>query len=124
VESDHAVWVSYLLGAGLTLFYKWARYVWVGCSKKRKTIARASAEWFFEDTVSNSLSWITTVGAVWVFGAAYINRVVWLFGSWPQGIPVDLSIAFFLGSLLEILAPAAVKWVVAQIPVLNVNGGA
>lgn len=121
MEHHRSEWLCYLLGAALTLLYKWARYVWVG-KTQGKSMKVATAEWFFDPSVSNTASWITTIGVVWVLGSAYIDGVVWLFGDYFKSIPVEKSIAFLLGSLIEMLAPASVKWIVSKLPIPGAEG--
>ena len=100
-------WFFYLLGALLTLAWKFVRYI--HASKGHgDDFKKATMEWFFEDSIDNTVSWVTTIGAVWTFGAVYINRVV-VFWDWLNVIPVENSIAFFFGGLMELLAPTITK---------------
>jgi hypothetical protein len=120
--SKGIIWFSYILGAILTLGFKYAKYLYDG-NKTGTTSAGhpwewkdATVEWFFEGSIANGVSWVTTIGVVWVFGSAYITRIEWLFGDYLQSIPLDYGIAFLLGSLMELIAPAAVKWIVSKFP--------
>ena len=109
------LWTAYLIGAILTLVYKWAKYCYEG-NKLKKSMKDCTLEWFFEASLSNGISWVTTIGIVWTFGVAYIDHVVWLFGDYIKSIPLEPSIAFLLGSIMELLAPAVVKWIMSKIP--------
>lgn len=107
-------WFFYLLGAVLTLAWKW----WVWCRTGRhlgKTIRQSTREWLDTSLAVDKASWITTVAVVWVFGSVYIGRVAFMW-EWVQAIPVERSIAFMFGSLMEYIAPNAVKWVISKLP--------
>jgi hypothetical protein len=126
-------WTAYASGAGLTLAYKFARYLyedrkrWMERHDADSTGAlrdigkpwrpkRAILEWLFAGTTANGASWIATIGVVWIAGAAYINRLEWVLSETFASIPVHVSIAFFLGSVMEMVAPAALKWLVSKLP--------
>lgn len=130
-------WAAYITAALLTLAYKYLRYhwvsyrEWVATEKLRQGVERTgdltgaiawswlktSAGWFFDGSADNVTSWITTIGVVWVAGVSYINRLDWLLGDFSQKVPVHASIAFLLGGLMEMLAPAIAKAVVAKLPI-------
>lgn len=106
-------WVAYLAGAGLTLTWKYVRYVLqrpIGKSVKQVTL-----EWMFEPSNANASSWVATVAVVWVVGGIYIDRVAFLFGQELTGVPLHPSVAFFLGVIAEMLAPTAVKWTIKRL---------
>ena len=101
----------------------WKLIRYVRESKKHgDTTAKAIGEWFFEDSVDNTVSWVTTIGAVWVFGSIYIDRVA-AWWDWMSAIPVANSIAFFFGGLMEIVAPVVVKnitkWVLDKLAIFK-----
>jgi hypothetical protein len=107
-------WAFYLLGALLTLAWKLSKYI-----REQKAAGRparqAIIEWFFEASAENAVSWITTIAVVWVIGDCYLRRVPFLWdylGQWP----VEKSIAFLLGSIIEIIAPNVSKWILAKLP--------
>ena len=110
-------WAFYLAGAVLTLLWKLVRYIRAETAKG-DSIGQAAAEWFFEDSLDNTISWTTTIGAVWLFGSIWIEHV------WDIGIitsvPVSNSIAFFFGGVMELLAPELAKqfarWVRSLLP--------
>ena len=115
-----SAWIFYLLGAFLTLVWKLIRYV---RHEKRNGIpARdAIAEWFFEDSAENSVSWLVTIGFVWCFGAIYVDlRDRAGVFSFIQTVPLHNSVAFFLGGVLELVAPKAAEqictWVISHLP--------
>lgn len=106
-------WTSYIAGAVLTLVYKWARFVYQGC-KAGKPVGQATAEWFFEPSAENAVSWTATIGGVWLLGSIYIDHAIEITGL--TDLPVLDSLAFLLGSLMEFTAPAVCKWIVSRLP--------
>ena len=118
--SHKSAWAFYLLGAALTLAWKCLRYVRAE-KKKGRAAHDALAEWFLEDSMANTVSWTTTVGFVWVFGTIYVElRAESGIFSFINVIPLQNSIAFFLGGLMELVAPQVAKqlcaWVMAHLP--------
>jgi hypothetical protein len=104
------IWTCYIAGALLTLLYKLSRYIY---QNKTRPLREVLQEWFFEKSSENAVSWATTFGAVWVIGSVYINQIG-LF-EWKVPLPLDNGIAFFLGSLMEGLAPNLTKWLTRKI---------
>ncbi len=117
--STVSAWAFYLAGALLTLAWKLVRYCYHGVRMQKK-ISDLLFEWFFESSSENAISWITTIAVVWVIGVAYIARVdsPWL--PLLKLVPMHISFAFLLGSLMELAAPAAAKWLLSKLP----GGGA
>lgn len=118
--SHKSAWAFYLLGAFLTLGWKLLRYVRAE-KKKGRAAHDAVAEWFLEDSAENTISWTTTIGFVWVFGTLYVElRAESGVFSFINVIPLQNSIAFFLGGLMELVAPQVAKqvcaWVLARLP--------
>lgn len=109
-------WIWYLLGAFLTLIWKWGRYCLIGRRSLAKPLRMSTREWFLERSRENAVSWITTIGFVWALGVLYIDRVTWGMVAWMNDIPVVDAYAFLLGSIAELAAPAAAKWAVSKIP--------
>ena len=106
-------WSAYLAGALLTLAWKFARARLNSTQSWREFLI----DWFFSPGLDNTVSWVTTVGLVWVIGVMYISRtVVWAPAGYIAGLPLHSSIAFLLGSILEFVAPNATKWAVEKIP--------
>lgn len=112
VLHHHNIWIAYFIGAVLTLTGKYVRYCYEG-NKINKSLSVCTKEWFFENTLSNGASWATTIGIVWSGGYLYINRLVFFM---VPSIPVDVPIAFLIGSLMESFAPDIVKWIARQMP--------
>ncbi len=115
-----SAWVWYLTGALLTLLWKLIRYV---RAEKKKGVAAHDAvmEWFFEDSTENASSWCTTISLVWVGGAIYITlRENGGIFSFVQVVPLHNAIAFALGGIMELAAPAIVRnfvsWVISKMP--------
>lgn len=106
-------WLFYILGAVLTLAWKMCRYAWIG-TRNGKGLVPSLAEWFFEPSAENAVSWISTVGAVWLLGSIYIDHVILVTGL--TDLPVLDSLAFLLGSLMEFTAPSVAKWLLSKVP--------
>lgn len=110
----------YLLGAFLTLGWKLARYVRVE-KKKGIPVHDAVAQWFFEDSIENTTSWLTTISLVWCLGAVYVDlrENAGIF-SFMQAIPMHYAIAFALGGIMELAAPSLAKnlvgWIISKMP--------
>jgi hypothetical protein len=120
--SHHSEWTAYILGALLVLLIKWGKFVYYAALKDNKHIHDATLEWFFEKTFDNITSWITTIAAVWVVGSIYIDRAISVTGL--SDMPVVNSFAFLLGSLMEMTAPAIVKWTLSKLPIpTSITGG-
>ena len=111
--TDKSAWAAYLIGAFLTITGKWALWCYHG-KKMGHSIKQSSAEWFFESSTENAVSWTATIGGVWVLGSIYIDRAIAITGL--SSLPVLDSLAFLLGSLMEFTAPAIVKWVISKLP--------
>jgi len=111
-----SAWLFYLLAALLTLAWKWASWCHTGKKTLQKGIWISTKEWFDITLFEDKLSWITTIGVVWIFGVIYIDRVTWAWFGWIQEIPIHEAVAFFFGSLMEFVAPAAAKFVLSKIP--------
>ena len=111
--TDKSAWVSYILGAGLTLLWKWGLAVYHG-RRLGKTVKEISCEWFFESSRANTSSWVATIGGVWLAGSIYIDHVVDITGL--TSLPVADSFAFCLGSAMEFTVPAIFKWITAKLP--------
>lgn len=116
----HRAWIWYLAGAFLTLAWKFVRYLrhenQNGVSRKEATLT-----WVFEDSTENTVSWVTTIGIVWCFGAVFIDlRESEGIFSFAKQIPMHKAIAFLFGGLMEIAAPTAAKnvvaWVISKLP--------
>ena len=106
--------MCYLAGAVLVLALKLLFYVY-NSSKFGKKWHQSLAEWFFEKSGNNAVSWVATIGIVWLIGSAYIDRIGldWILGEHLQEklqeLPVINSMAFVLGCFAEYLAPSALK---------------
>lgn len=109
-------WTAYIIAWILSLAYKWARYVRTGKSLG-KSIGCSTGEWFFEASLENGVSWVTTISSVFVVGGIYIDRLI--VGTWFSGIPVHWSIAALLASLTEFWAPDFAKWLLKKVPGQN-----
>ena len=109
------IWYFYGAGAFLTLLWKLVRYAYHGRNMGRpyKDIL---CEWFFESSSENAVSWITTIAIVWAFGFLYVGRYEIVEINFLAKIPLASPIAFLLGSLMELAAPAAAKWVLGKLP--------
>lgn len=113
------LWLWYGVGAFLTLVWKLSKYIYVG-KKTGKATKTLLCEWFFESSAENAISWITTIGVVWAFGFLYVGTCVMEGAVFISKIPDVPAFAFLLGSLMELAAPAAAKWILSKLP----GGGA
>jgi len=108
-------WIMYLLGAIAALVWKWQKYCY---ESKGSGISfwKASKEWFELETTESKASWIVTFAVVWVIGAAYVERLNFdmLFNGALNAIPQHVSIAFLLGAVAEMTAPAIGEWIVGK----------
>lgn len=109
------LWSWYAAGALLTLLWKLARYVYHG-RKMGTSYGTLLSEWFFEASSENAISWITTIGVVWAFGALYIQNLEFQGAEILNKIPDVPAFAFLLGSLMEFGAPNAAKWILSKMP--------
>lgn len=109
------IWIWYGVGAFLTLVWKLALYLYRGRKADRQYGAMLG-EWFFEASKENATSWITTLAVVWAFGFLYIGNHVIQGAEFIDKIPDAPPFAFLLGSLMELAAPAAAKWVLGKLP--------
>ena len=114
VVHHHMVWFAYFAGFGLTLLFKWAKAAYLG-KQQGVSIGKTTLNWFLEPTLDNLSSWTATVGGVWILGSIYIEHIVEVTGL--TSLPVDASIAFFLGTIFEFTVPAITKWLVGKIPI-------
>lgn len=120
IVNTKAAWIFYLLGAFLTLGWKLIRYL-----RHQKSLGIPTSEafknWIFEDSVENTVSWVTTIALVWVGGAVFIDlRSESGIFSFIQAVPMHNAIAFAFGGIMELAAPEAaknfVKWLVSKFP--------
>jgi len=103
----------YFLGAGGVLAYKLGRFLYLA-PQHGKTRKQSFCDWFFAPTAENAVSWLTTCGVVWILGSWYVGSFHW--GEDPQqAIPVHSAMAFTLGTLAELIAPAVAKKLTALV---------
>jgi len=110
----NAEWIMYLLGALLALAWKWQRYCY---EAKGRSIPfwQASREWFELETFESKTSWLITVAVVWVIGAVYIDRLDFEWIATLAILPEHVSVAFLLGIVAEMIAPAIGKRIINKI---------
>jgi len=113
MTTEQWAWFAYITALLLSLAFKWGRYVRTGRSLG-KTIGDSTGEWFFEGSLANGVSWVTTLASCFVMGGIYIDRAISV--PWFSGIPVHWSIAALLSSLTEFTAPNLAKWLISKIP--------
>jgi hypothetical protein len=118
--SNHVQWIWYLIGALMTLVWKWQRF----CYQSKGTgipFWTASKNWFELVTVGSQMSWAVTIGIVWAIGAAFIDKVgtQWIFGGVLLDMPTAPPFAFLMGALAEMTVPALAKWLCSKIPFAN-----
>lgn len=109
-------YVFYVIGAALTLLGKWLVYVRNGQKKYGSTLREATAEWFFEKSAENYGSWVATIAAVWAGGVLYVEQLPFPYLDGLLKLPLHISVACLLGSVMELAAPAFIKWLIRKIP--------
>lgn len=114
---QHDQWIWYLLGAIMTLAWKWQRY----CYESKGTgipFWKASRCWWEMQTVGSQISWGVSIGIVWVIGAVVINRIAigWFFDGFFMNVPAKPPFLFLVGALAELAIPWAAKWICSKIP--------
>lgn len=112
--TQFVAWVWYLAGAFIMLILKCVKSVAFEQGKGINTWVSLKS-WFLENSRDNITSWATTVGVVWIIGALYIQRVNWSMIDFFNIVPVDESLAFFLGAVMEIIAPNVAKYLISKI---------
>jgi hypothetical protein len=117
------VWRIYFAGALAALTWKYIWWIYVGMRRKNQAWWPATVCWFEFVTIDAKVSWLATVGCVWVIGALYARQIGlgWIFGGALTGLPVFPEMAFLLGVLAEYTAPALLKWIATKIPFLKVE---
>lgn len=110
-------WFWYLLGAWITLVWKWQRYCYESKGRGIPFWA-ASREWFELITFGSKMSWAVTIGIVWVIGTVVIEKTgaAWIFGGAFMDMPVAPPFLFLIGALGEMSVPALAKWLCSKIP--------
>ena len=116
-------WIWYLVGALLTLVWKWQRY----CYEQRGLgipFWKAARHWFEIELFESKVSWLVTIAFVWIGGVVYIEKIGndWLLGGFYKDIPKHVAFAFALGIINEMAAPAFFKWICSKIPFMNNEG--
>lgn len=95
------IWVAYFAGAGGILILKFLR-VW--CLSRHsspvETLESVLFRWIMQNDAQQTGSWVTTIGVVWMLGYFYISDPA------TFGLPSHASIAFTLGTIMELVAPA------------------
>lgn len=108
------LYILWFTGTVGVLLYKYISYIKYG-KKVGVSFKQATLDWFFEPSLLNAASWLSTLSASWLCSAVYIDKI-----SFP--LLVDLlgplqphgAIALFLGVLTELLAPFIVKWFITK----------
>lgn len=107
----YILWFTGTLGV---LLYKYVSYIRYG-KVRRRSLKRATFDWFFEPSLMNAASWFSTLSASWLCSAVYIDKIGFpllfdLLGSLePHG-----AIALFLGIITEVIAPFITKWIITK----------
>jgi len=107
-------YILWFTGTIVTLLYKYISYIRYG-KKMSVSIRTATLDWFFEPSLSNAASWLTTLSASWLCSAVYVDKLAFpmlidVFGP----LPLHGAIALFSGIVTEMIAPYITKWVIAK----------
>ena len=127
MENNGTQWFFYILGAVVTLVWKWQRYCFEAktppgqgeaqpSDHPPKTYWQVSKEWFELETLGSQVSWGATIGGVWLLGTVIITKkgAEWLAGGIFLGVPVMAPMSFFIGAIAEMIIPALTKWIVGK----------
>lgn len=127
MKHNQAGWIWYLVGAIITLIWKWQRYCY---ESKGKGVPfwKASREWFELVTFGSKISWGVTIGIVWVIGAVAVDKVgaKWVFNGALLDMPTEPPFLMLIGALAELAVPWFAKWLCSKIPGSNakdITGG-
>lgn len=104
-------YLLWFLGTLGTLAYKYVSYVRYG-KAKGVSLKTATLDWFFEPSLLNAASWLSTLSASWLCSTVYIEKLEFPFLSLLLSLPLHGSVALFLGICVEMLAPFITKWLV------------
>jgi len=109
------LWLAYWIGAIAALAWKWVRWCLIGDCEYNKSWRQSTKEWFSLALREEQVSWVVTVGIVWVVGAVFVQRIE-IDLDLLKYVPVHYSTAFLLGSLMEFVVPAVFKWLLSKLP--------
>ena len=98
----------YFFGAFLMLAIKYFTYIKYG-RIKGESVKTSTIDWFFSPTKENAVSWITTIAIVWLGGVIYIEKLPVPYLTDIFALPLHNAMAFFLGILVEYVAPTIMK---------------
>jgi hypothetical protein len=115
-----SIWICYIVGAVLRLIIKLGRYLRAAYGHGQ-TKSQAFWDWFFSPTWENGISWLATIGFVWLGGYLYINRVETFLGI--EKLPLNHPVAFLLGIAMEEYVPNISKWLFGLLPFTKANQG-
>lgn len=104
----------YFLGAVITLFSKYITYITYQ-DKEGDSLLKSTMDWFFEPSLNNASSWIATLAGVWLGGAIYIEKIPLPYVDSLFDLPLNYGICFFLGVVMEAVAPFITKFVVNKL---------
>lgn len=126
MDYKNKLWMFFIAAALLTLLMKCVKYVFH--NKDEGSIGRKKrellAEWFFEASSENAVSWVATVGVVWCCGFLLIEKTDLLhsvFGEWIKYFPLSCPIAALFGSLSELGAPDLAKKILGKLTSLKLG---
>jgi hypothetical protein len=107
-------YILWFVGTIGTLLYKYISYIKYG-KKLGVSVKSATFDWFFEPSLSNAVSWMTTLSASWLCSAVYVDKLAFpmlidVFGP----LPLHGAIALFSGIITEMVAPYITKWVITK----------
>lgn len=107
------MWCAYLLAVVLTILIKLLRFM--HGEVPANVTFKDSLMNYFVGSSATALTSVTVVAFELLLGAIYIDHLPIIFGDTVAGLPVHPTLAFFLGSLAETLAPLGVKWISQRI---------
>lgn len=107
------IWIAYIVGALMCLWWKWRGYRVKHPGLLRPTLRK----WLFAHSAESRMSWFTTICIVWIIGSVYIEKIG-LYQAGIQGLialPVTHSIAGLLGWMAELLAPNILRALIGRL---------
>lgn len=110
-------WLVYFIGVALPYAIKMGNYLLRTRVDDKVTLWHAIAEYLFGN-VQTSITSVMTVGAEWVLGAIYVDRLPLPFTPTLE-LPLHVAACFFLGAISELIAPLLIKRVVGWFTVTD-----
>lgn len=103
-------WLWYFVGVALPYFIKLGNYLLRKTADHTVSLWRIIAEYMVGDVQVATTS-VMTLGAEWVLGAIYVDKLPMPFME-VLDLPLHVASCFFLGAIAELIAPLIIRRVV------------